>query len=57
MMKLTIMTINEYEDKFYDELADSQPADVKWHVWVNRCYQSYLDSVSEQELDMELNQL
>lgn len=51
------MTINEYEDKFYDQLADSQPDDVKWHVWVNRCYQSYLDSVSEQELNMELNQL
>ena len=51
------MTINEYEDKFYDQLAESQPADVKWYVWVNRCYQSYLDSVSEQELNMELNQL
>ncbi|AUR92844.1 hypothetical protein NVP1177O_79 [Vibrio phage 1.177.O._10N.286.45.E10] len=51
------MSLLEYEDKFYDQLADSQPADVKWHVWVNRSYQIYLDSVSEQELNMELNQL
>ncbi|CAH9016794.1 coil containing protein [Vibrio phage 381E49-1] len=56
-MELTLMTINEYEDKFYDQLASSQPDGVKWHVWVNRCYQSFMDSVAEQELDMELNQL
>ncbi|AUR90519.1 hypothetical protein NVP1144O_71 [Vibrio phage 1.144.O._10N.286.45.B3] len=51
------MSIFDYEDKFYDQLTDSQPVDVKWHVWVNRCYQSFMDSVAEQELNMELNQL
>ena len=51
------MTLEDYHDKFYDELRESQPEGVKWLVWVNRCHQSYLDSVSEQELNMELNQL
>lgn len=51
------MKIEEYEFEHHDELVENQPANVKWYIWVNRCYQSYLDSVAEQELNMELNQL
>lgn len=51
------MTIQEYEEKFYDELVDNYKGKPGWCVYVNRCYQDYLDSVAEQELEMELNRL
>ncbi len=51
------MTLCDYHDKFYDELRDSQPDGVGWSVWVHRCHGEFLDSVAEQELNMELNQL
>ncbi|CAM0041743.1 hypothetical protein VPHK392_0004 [Vibrio phage K392] len=51
------MTIEEYEMKFNDELRENQPAYKCWPIWVKECYQSFMDSVAEQELNMELNQL
>lgn len=51
------MTIEEYEFKFCDELVDNWTGKPPWHVYVNRCYQAYLDSLDEQRVEMKENVL
>ncbi|AUR95842.1 hypothetical protein NVP1213O_66 [Vibrio phage 1.213.O._10N.222.54.F10] len=51
------MTIEEYEMEFLPELEANWKPLLTWDEWVRRSYQSFMDSVAEQELNMELNQL
>lgn len=51
------MTIEQYEVRFMTELEDNWQPSLTWHEYVKECYQSFMDSVAEQELNMELNQL
>ncbi len=51
------MTIEEYEMRFMTELEGNYTGSLNWNDYVKECYQSFMDSVAEQELDMELNQL
>ncbi len=51
------MTIEEYEMEFLPELEANWQPSLRWNDYVKECYQSFMDSVAEQELDMELNQL
>jgi len=51
------MTIEQYEMRFMTELEDNYTGSLNWNDYVKECYQSFMDSVAEQELNMELNQL
>ncbi len=51
------MTIEEYEMEFLPELDANWRISLSWDEWVKKSYQSFMDSVAEQELNMELNQL
>ena len=50
------MTLQDYEEKFLDEIIDNWNG-INWHEYVKNCYDEYVNSVVEQELDMELNRL
>lgn len=50
------MTLQDYEDRFLDELIDNWRG-IDWDKYVKTCYDEYMHSVAEQELDMELNRL
>lgn len=51
------MTLEEYEHRFLGELTDNYEGGQHWHDYVIDCYREHMDSVAEQELEMELNQL
>ncbi|CAH9013006.1 coil containing protein [Vibrio phage 455E52-1] len=51
------MTIKEYEMRFMTELEDNWQPSLTWGEWVKKSYAQFMDSVAEQELNMELNQL
>lgn len=50
------MTLQDYEERYLDDLIDNWPG-VNWDKYVKSCYDEYMHSVAEQELDMELNRL
>lgn len=51
------MTIQEYEEKFYDELFDNYNGQLSWNDYVKHCHGEFMALLAEQELEMELNQL
>jgi hypothetical protein len=51
------MTLEEYEMKFLPELDANWQPSLSWDEWVKKSYAQFMDSVAEQELNMELNQL
>ncbi|AUR94785.1 hypothetical protein NVP1198B_75 [Vibrio phage 1.198.B._10N.286.54.F4] len=52
-----VMTLEDYEVRFMTELEDNCTGSLNWNDYVKERYQSFMDSVAEQELNMELNQL
>lgn len=50
------MTLHQYEERFLDQLIDNWSG-IDWDKYVKTCYDEYMNSVAEQELDMELNRL
>ena len=57
LMSGWVMTLEEYEMRFMTELEDNWQPSLTWHEWVKKSYAQFMDSVAEQELNMELNQL
>lgn len=51
------MTLEDYEVRFMAELEDNWQPSLTWNEWVKKSYAQFMDSVAEQELNMELNQL
>ena len=51
------MTIEEYEMEFLPELDENWQPSLSWDEWVKKSHAQFMDSVAEQELNMELNQL
>lgn len=51
------MTIEDYEMRFMTELEDNWQPSLTWNEWVKKSHAQFMDSVAEQELNMELNQL
>ena len=51
------MTIEDYEMRFMTELEDNYTGSLNWNDYVKKSYAQFMDSVAEQELNMELNQL
>ncbi len=51
------MTIEDYEMRFMTELEDNWQPSLSWDGWVKKSHAQFMDSVAEQELNMELNQL
>ena len=51
------MTLEDYEMRFMTELEDNWQPSLTWNEWVKKSYAQFMDSVAEQELNMELNQL
>ncbi|CAL9964563.1 hypothetical protein VPHK24_0099 [Vibrio phage K24] len=51
------MTLEEYEMRFMTELEDNWQSSLAWNEWVKKSYEQFMDSVAEQELNMELNRL
>lgn len=52
-----VMTLEEYEMRFMTELEDNWQSSLAWNEWVKKSYEQFMDSVAEQELNMELNRL
>ena len=52
-----VMTLEEYEIKFLPELDANWQPSLSWDEWVKKSYAQFMDSVAEQELNMELDQL
>ena len=52
-----VMTLEEYEMEFMTELEDNWQPSLTWNEWVKKSCAQFMDSVAEQELNMELNQL
>lgn len=50
------MTLQDYEEKYLYELISNFTGG-DWEKYVKTCYDEYMNSVAEQELDMELNRL
>lgn len=50
------MALHQYEEKFLDQLIDNWNG-IDWDKYVKSCYDEYMNSVAEQELDMGLNML
>lgn len=51
------MKIEQYEMRFMTELEDNWQSSLTWNEWVKNSHAQFMDSVAEQELNMELNQL
>lgn len=51
------MTIQEHEEKFYDEMLDNYDGQLAWNDYVKNCHSEFMALLAEQELEMELNRL